>query len=213
MTDAKHEAPAEGAGGMDDDDASTYAPSVAGLSDYLWNQAQAADSMEGRCILEMWREAVDALRARSSREGEAVRRQRCTRCDRGEVFGMSDDSGFWVEFSSVAGGANEHGMNGWLELVEHWPDGRDVRREYIAKDSPLYAAPSADKLLDALRDQSWGLRCFNIPTGGDDFDIGWRVIGHWQAEPRERTIAEVFTDDPAEAVRQALAALKAGGAK
>ena len=59
---------------------------------------------------------------------------------------MSDDSGFWVEFSSVAGGANEHGMNGWLELVEHWPDGRDVRREYVAKDSPLYAAPIADKL-------------------------------------------------------------------
>lgn len=60
------EAPAEGAGEMDDNDASTYAPSVAGLSDYLWNQAQAADSVEGRCILEMWREAVDALRARSS---------------------------------------------------------------------------------------------------------------------------------------------------
>ena len=72
---ASVEAPAEGAGEMDDDDASTYAPSVAGLSDYLWNQAQAADSVEGRCILEMWREAVDALRARSSapeaREGEA----------------------------------------------------------------------------------------------------------------------------------------------
>lgn len=77
-----HEAPAEGAGEMDDDDASTYAPSVAGLSDYLWNQAQAADSVEGRCILEMWREAVDALRARSSapeaREGEAVAWMRLT---------------------------------------------------------------------------------------------------------------------------------------
>lgn len=61
-------------------------------------------------------------------------------------------------------------------------------------------------LFKTLRDESWDLRCFNIPTGGDDYDIGWRVVGHWQAEPRERTIAEVFTDDPAEAVRQALAA-------
>jgi len=69
-------------------------------------------------------------------------------------------------------------------------------------------APEAEKLLNALRDQSWDLRCFNIPTGGDDYDIGWRVIGHWQAEPCERTIAEVFSDDPAEAIRQALAPCK-----
>lgn len=48
----------------DDDDASTYAPSIAGLSDYLWNQALEAESVESRCILEMWREAVDALTPR-----------------------------------------------------------------------------------------------------------------------------------------------------
>lgn len=80
--------------------------------------------------------------------------------------------------------------------------------------SPSHA-PEAEKLLKALRDQSWDLRCFNIPTGGDDYDIGWRVIGHWLVEPRERTIAEVFSDDPDEAIRQALAALQAeqkGGA-
>ncbi|EKY30603.1 hypothetical protein HMPREF0185_00182 [Brevundimonas diminuta 470-4] len=66
-----------------------------------------------------------------------------------------------------------------------------------------------ERLFKALRDHSWDLRCFDIPTGGDDYDIGWRVVGHWQAEPRERAIAEVFTDNPAEAVRQALAALQA----
>ena len=77
-------------------------------------------------------------------------------------------------------------------------------------DKPLYATPTsadADKLLKALRDHGWDLRCFDVPTGGGDCDIGWRVIGHWQAEPRERTIAEVFVDDPAEAIRQALARL------
>ena len=66
----------------------------------------------------------------------------CPRCDRGEVFGMSTDDGFWVEMGSVAGGANEHGMNGWLELIEHHPDGHEVRREYVAKDSPLQLQPS-----------------------------------------------------------------------
>jgi len=69
-------------------------------------------------------------------------------------------------------------------------------------------APEAEKLFQALRDHSWDLRCFDMPTGGDDFDIGWRVVGHWQAEPCERTIAEVFSDDPARAVREALAALQ-----
>ncbi len=54
----REEAPAEA--GENDDDASTYRPSIAGLSDYLWNQALAADSVESRCILEMWREAVDS---------------------------------------------------------------------------------------------------------------------------------------------------------
>lgn len=41
-----------------------------------------------------------------------------------------------------------------------------------------------------------------------------RHYTHWQAEPRERTVAEVFVDDPAEAIRQAIARLsttEAGG--
>lgn len=76
---------------------------------------------------------------------------------------------------------------------------------------PLAEGVDAEKLFKALRDESWDLRCFNVPTGGDDCDIGWRVVGHWQAEPCERTIAEVFSDDPAEAVRQALAALQQEG--
>ena len=65
-------------------------------------------------------------------------------------------------------------------------------------------------LFAALRENSWDLRCISLPTGGDDCDIGWRVVGHWQAEPRERAIAEVFHDDPAAAVRAALTAQPAG---
>lgn len=62
----------------------------------------------------------------------------------------------------------------------------------------------SDRLLNALRDNSWDLLCFDVATGGDDYDIGWRVVGHWQAEPKERVLAEVFNDDPADAIRQAL---------
>lgn len=62
------------------------------------------------------------------------------------------------------------------------------------------------KLLDAIQHESWDLRCFNIPTGGDDCDIGWSVIGHWQAEPHERVIAEIYHDDPRAALRAAIEA-------
>lgn len=68
---------------------------------------------------------------------------KCPRCYRGEVFGLSMDDGFWVEFSSASGGAHPAGMHGWLELAEHHPDGRMVVREYVAKDSPIYPAPDA----------------------------------------------------------------------
>jgi len=62
------------------------------------------------------------------------------------------------------------------------------------------------KLLDAIQHESWDLRCFNIPTGGDDCDIGWSVISHWQAEPHERVVAEVYVDDPRTAIRAAISA-------
>lgn len=90
----------------------------------------------------------------------------------------------------------------------HGPD-QDKRAVAAWNRRAQQPADDAADLFKALRDESWDLRCFNLPTGGGDFDIGWRVVGHWQAEPCERTIAEVFSDDPAEAVRQALAALKA----
>lgn len=60
------------------------------------------------------------------------------------------------------------------------------------------------KLLDVLQCESWDLRCFDIQTGGDDADVGWRVIGHWQAKPHERVIAEVYHDDPKAALRAAI---------
>lgn len=83
----------------------------------------------------------------------------------------------------------------------------------VSGKEPLYTHPSLleearedAKLFDALRDESWDLRCFDVPTGGDDADIGWRVIGHWQAAPHERTVAEIYHDDPRAAIRAALAA-------
>ncbi|MCJ8053809.1 DUF3850 domain-containing protein [Shinella curvata] len=83
---------------------------------------------------------------------------------------------------------------------------------YILECCERYRAPMGDgTLLDAIQHESWDLRCFNIPTGGDDCDIGWSVIGHWQAEPHERVIAEIYHDDPRAAIRAAIAASGNGG--
>lgn len=91
----------------------------------------------------------------------------------------------------------------WREENKHVADVRVFWNVYPANIGQ--PAPSSDELLEALRQESWDLRCFDIPTGGDDADIGWRVVGHWMAEPRERVIAEVYEDDPCAAIRVAIA--------
>lgn len=63
---------------------------------------------------------------------------------------------------------------------------------------------SDTRLLDALIHNSWDLRCINVPTGGDDYDIQWIVIEHHQAEPCEREVGRSFNDDPREAISDAL---------
>lgn len=58
--------------------------------------------------------------------------------------------------------------------------------------------------IDAISNEYWDVKCFDIPTGQGDADIGWVVISHHMAEPRERKEAEVWQDDLRAAVRQAL---------
>lgn len=60
--------------------------------------------------------------------------------------------------------------------------------------------------LDALRENSWDLVCFDIPTGEGDGDVGWRVQAHYMAKPHLRTVAEVFEDDPIGALDAAIKA-------
>ena len=81
-----------------------------------------------------------------------------------------------------------------------------TRSKVTGCTTPLYTTPqpaSADVVdLDALRVNSWDLRCFNI-SGGED--IAWEVIEHHGDAPHERRVAVVYRDDPRAAL---LAALK-----
>ena len=57
-----------------------------------------------------------------------------------------------------------------------------------------------------LEDNNWDLRCEDAPTGGDDLDILWKVIEHYQTKPHDRVIGQGHT------VKDALKqALKGGG--
>lgn len=60
------------------------------------------------------------------------------------------------------------------------------------------------KMIDWLRDETCDLRCINVPTGGDDCDVRWAVIQHHMAEPHEHEIGRSFTDEPREAIRDAI---------
>lgn len=84
---------------------------------------------------------------------------------------------------------------------------RDMARaiEQSVLQSPEVRAMRKDaERLNLLRDGSLDLRCFNVPTGGDDCEIHWRVIEHHMAEPREREIGRSYSDDPREAIDAAM---------
>lgn len=61
-------------------------------------------------------------------------------------------------------------------------------------------------LLNVMEAECWSLRCFNIPTGGDDYDVGWEVVEHHMAKPHDRRIG--FGGTPREALA---AAIRSGG--
>lgn len=58
--------------------------------------------------------------------------------------------------------------------------------------------------LDALQAESWDLRSRDIPTVGDDTDIGWQVIGHYMSKPYERVMGEDFNDNARGAIDDAI---------
>ena len=111
---------------------------------------------------------------------------------------------------------------GWkLVPIEMTDEMRDAGNEFIcnrwllksAYAAMLAATPAAPSqpvtltgtdLLDALRDNSWKVEPFDMPTGQGDADIGWRVVEYYMDKPTERTVAEVYKDDPAAAIIAAL---------
>jgi len=114
----------------------------------------------------------------------------------GDVVELLRDKREWAE---------QH--DGWAEIDIEQIDQITAALEAAAPDVGEDTAR-----LDWLQRESDDLRCFSIPTGGGDADVGWRVIGHYMADPQERVIAEVFHDSVRDAIDAAMAALKEHGA-
>jgi hypothetical protein len=57
------------------------------------------------------------------------------------------------------------------------------------------------ELLGWLEHESYDLRCVDVPTGGDDYDIDWIVISHHMSVPHEREEGRGKT--PQEAIENA----------
>lgn len=96
-------------------------------------------------------------------------------------------------------------------MLQHGtPEQQSQALAYASGEAP--AAPAVDAsdtaLLDALAAESMDLRCFDMPTGQGDADVGWRVIQHHMGEPTERVASEVYKDDPRSAIRAAIARLE-----
>lgn len=99
----------------------------------------------------------------------------------------------------------KHDGHWWVRNAVEFDDGRFEPLNDPHVSTPAECQNDDTMLIDTLRAESWDLRCFDMPTGGGDADIGWRVVGHWQAEPHERTVGEAFEDDPRAAIRDAIA--------
>ena len=101
--------------------------------------------------------------------------------------------------------AKEAGMAGldWGELLGEIRALRKGLEIYKKRDVKAKARIAELEVFEHLERESWDLRCYNAPTGGDDWDVCWVVIEHHMDAPMEREIGNGST--PQEAIKQAIA--------
>jgi hypothetical protein len=72
--------------------------------------------------------------------------------------------------------------------------------------SPAEPAGTTYDRLKFIEDECLDVRCHNVPTGGDDYEVAWTVIEHYMADPQERRIG--YGDSPIEAIDEARQAIR-----
>lgn len=84
---------------------------------------------------------------------------------------------------------------------DHWLDVGNAILGARAAAAALSAGAGPCDRLKFIEDECLDVRCINEPTGGDDYDVGWIVIEHYEAEPQERRVG--YGRSPAEAIDEA----------
>jgi len=109
--------------------------------------------------------------------------------------------GFHIQFNNGKD-ATFKGLNHLAECEAHLESGETITMIYTTPPAAPVPLTDDTRRLDALAKNSWDLRCFDM----SDDDIGWRVIEHHMQRPHERKLAEVFRDDPRQAIDAAIEA-------
>jgi len=113
-----------------------------------------------------------------------------------------------------------NGMGHWryIEYGTRRPDSYELReceienvydQAALEDVAPMLASarvPEDTLRLDAIKENSWDLMCFEMPTGAGDADIGWRVMEHYRADPELREVSVEYSDDPRKAIDSAVLA-------
>lgn len=79
----------------------------------------------------------------------------------------------------------------------------------VQKETPLtkQELSGADRseseaAFEVIEQNCWDLRCVDIPTGAGDADIGWQIVEHHMAPPKERVVG--YGNSPLEALNDAM---------
>ena len=96
-------------------------------------------------------------------------------------------------------------LDGMFRDIFNQEERHDLIRAILVAAKSRSFDTSVQDPLAVLEDNCWDMRCFDIPTGGGDADIGWSVIEHHMAPPKERVVGTGRS--PREALQDAAVAL------
>lgn len=98
----------------------------------------------------------------------------------------SAEAGMRAALSAVLPSIDSERGDGTPETITYRGHHFDRRETVDALTGLLADARRASDVLKAAEQECWSIKCESYPTGGDDADVGWEVISHWQAKPHER---------------------------
>lgn len=166
-----------------------------------WDSPQAQDVRALRADRDRLKSALEVANASCSAERVARELARDELQRRVEVERVDGSRWFWQ------GDGHDHleSMIGGMQIVI---SATQLRALLAAPCHPGGALEDSLRL-DTLQRESWDLRCFDRGNTFGDGDVGWRVVEHHMGKPYERTVAEVFEDDPRAAIDAACALVTA----